>query len=122
MINGLIANAKQISRDITIAVIILGALVWTVNQLVNAAGKLKDVFNPSAFHEEIIRAEHRSKELIANQIANERALSATEHREVMSAVIEGNKRSERIERKLDNVIDKFPSMNARLFDRDKSVN
>lgn len=114
MINGLIANAKQISRDITIAVIILGALVWTVNQLVNAAGKLKDVFNPSAFHDEIVKAEARSKELIANQIANERALSATEHKAVMSAVNTSNVRLERIEHKMDAVLDKLPRINAGL--------
>lgn len=105
MINGLIANAGKISRDITMALIILCALVWTINELVVAAEKLREVFNPGAFHEEVMKAEERSKALIASEIDKERMISAAEHREVMGVVSSIDKRTKRIEDSIDTLIE-----------------
>lgn len=99
MINGLIKSAGKVSRDLTIVAIAYWLLTWTI-------GQLTEIINQKAFHEEIVRAEQRSKDLIATEIKNERALSATEHREVMGAISTIDQRTKRIEGNLDILIEK----------------
>jgi hypothetical protein len=107
MIKGLILNAGKISRDAAIMCIGIYAVVW-------ATGQLKETFNPMAFHDEVLRAEARSKDLIATEIKSERSISAAEHREVMRAVSGIDERTKRMEGSLDALVKRIPSLNAGL--------
>lgn len=83
MIKGLILSGWSKSRDATIAFMAIGVFVWGLLQVVTL---ILDKISPTAFHQEIMKAEARSKAYVDEKTAYGEKLVDLKHKEVMGVM------------------------------------
>lgn len=83
MIKGLILNGWSRSKDATIAFMAIGVFVWGLLQVITL---ILDKVSPTAFHQEIMKAEARSRAYVDEKTAYGEKIVDLKHQEVMGVM------------------------------------